>query len=227
METLADGVSGADFSLVQRESEDPAVQSMYSSHLQVLTQLWGLKPGGALFDAMQREGFDTSEEIVEAVIRSFWRRLHDQPVELPAQALRTREVRRLMLEHVAVLSGVEAAAAVHPCSRRPPTFDDMWVPDEDALRGVEEAAVSALTRLQPPPIPDVIVHGFSLSPRDYYFQSVGIVTRGRKLIYVNDFTGRSSGSHRQNSPPGVRPPFRFVMADAPTSVPNTIPRCVS
>jgi hypothetical protein len=66
-------------------SEDDAVAFFYSMHHGggVLWQSpWNLTFDGPLQQELSRSGFRHPDDMSEAVLRSFWRRLHKRPIEL-------------------------------------------------------------------------------------------------------------------------------------------------
>lgn len=86
-----------------------------------------------------------------------------------------------------VLKGQKAKLISGQCSREsPPAFTDIWVPEEKTIVYLEanlkkiERLSSHLCCLQKERISDV---------NKYYRQYIGIVSKGRRLIYINAFVG--------------------------------------
>jgi hypothetical protein len=86
-----------------------------------------------------------------------------------------------------ILKGQKTQAIAGQCSREnPPAFTDIWVPEEKTIALLEanlkkiERLSSNLCCLQNERISDV---------HKYYRQYIGIVSKGRRLIYINAFVG--------------------------------------
>lgn len=86
-----------------------------------------------------------------------------------------------------ILKGEQAKLIAGQCSREnPPAFTDTWIPDEKTIAYLEanlkkiERLSSKLCCLQNEHISDV---------HKYYRQYIGIVSKGRRLIYINAVVG--------------------------------------
>ena len=86
-----------------------------------------------------------------------------------------------------VLKGEDVKLIAGQCSREsPPVFTEIWVPEEKAIAILEvklkkiERLTSNLCCLQNERISDI---------NKYYRQYIGIVSKGRRLIYINAFVG--------------------------------------
>jgi hypothetical protein len=82
----------------------------------------------------------------------------------------------------ALLPESEAPKLMEQCSRPPPPeFSETWKPAESDLKEME-AKLSQIKELR--------INGGAEqihNPEEYYMQYVGIVAKGRKLIYINAF----------------------------------------
>lgn len=97
-----------------------------------------------------------------------------------------------------VLKGEKAKLIAGQCSREnPPAFTDIWVPEEKTIAHLEanlkkiERLSSNLCCLQNERIADV---------NKYYRQYIGIVSKGRRLIYINAFRGPKPPSNWLTEP---------------------------
>jgi hypothetical protein len=85
------------------------------------------------------------------------------------------------------LKGQKAETIAGQCSREhPPTFTDIWVPDEKTISDLEsnlkkiEQLTSSLCCFR---------NGRISNIQNYFRQYIGIVSKGRRLIYINAFLG--------------------------------------
>jgi hypothetical protein len=86
-----------------------------------------------------------------------------------------------------ILKGDKAKAIASQCSREgPPAFTDIWVPDKKTISYLE-ANLEKIERLPSNLccLPDARISNV----RNYYRQYIGIVSKGRRLIYINAFLG--------------------------------------
>jgi hypothetical protein len=78
-----------------------------------------------------------------------------------------------------VLSGDNAMALAHPCSRPAPgPVSAQWTPSADDLEQLEEPLQSML-------IGQLVISGSTAAPADYYRQYAGFIIGGRRVIYAN------------------------------------------
>ena len=92
-----------------------------------------------------------------------------------------------LLDKYTILKGEQAKAIAGQCSREgPPAFTEIWVPEEKTISYLEsnlekiEQLSSKLCCLENTRISNV---------RNYFRQYIGIVSKGRRLIYINAFLG--------------------------------------
>ena len=104
-----------------------------------------------------------------------------------------------------LLPSIAAKTIAKRCSRPgPPPFEGTWTPDSNTIT-VMEREFGAVRRLRS----GCCVLGSRISDlSDSYLQYVGIVANGRKLIYVNAFTGKD--------PPGLWRTHPVMICDGGT-----------
>jgi len=184
--TLNRGLSGIEFHAMQVLGEEDAVSVGYRV-AQWLQRHWLDSRDGALRGGLASVGFDDPSEMADAVLRSFWRRLHGRPVDLNGQVRRARTLwdEADVAARSVVFSNNAAHALVRQCSRRVPTsVADGWVPDHDALGRLERGLMPALQAA----LDHVTAPGQrALRATDYYRQYGGLVVGQRRIIYINGF----------------------------------------
>jgi hypothetical protein len=187
IQTLARGLSGRDFLCMQALGEGDALNAM-SQAIEWIAQHWIAMQDSAFRRELTSAGFDDNRAMAEAVVVSFWRRLHGHPVALRSQA---RQASAILKEirasrRWALLPDTEIPKLAHPCSRGAPgPITGTWRPDESTLRAVERAlppalqeAIDANPRRQ---------FSAKLRSEDYYHQYAGVIVGGKRLVYVNGF----------------------------------------
>jgi hypothetical protein len=184
IDILSRGLSGADMIAFRVLNEDDAIAS--SGAWAWMQKAWGLKAGGQLRRTLEADGFTDAPDMADALLRSFWRRLHDRPLDLPQQAREARAVRtgEKTDGHWVLLSESAARHLSHYLDRPMPFVTGTWMPDAGTLRRVEQvlmpALEAALAESRRPGLED-------LRASDYYRQYAGIALGGRKLVYINGF----------------------------------------
>jgi hypothetical protein len=185
IDALGRGLSGTDFRSMQVLSEEDAVASAYGVAQWV--RHWGLSAGGGLRHELASAGFEDLDDMSDAVLTCFWRRLHGRPLDLNGQLRRARALRdgTQIAAHVVVFSAQSAHTLVHQCSRRVPTsFTGAWSPDASTLRHLEGVWLAvlqeAIDRTTPP-------GSQSLRAAEYYRQYGGLIIGGRRIVYINGF----------------------------------------
>jgi hypothetical protein len=189
LNALDRGLSGGAFQAMQVLSEDDAVAFFYSTHHGggVLWQSpWNLTFDGPLQRELSLNGFRHPDDMSEAVLRSFWRRLHKRPIELAGQAREANTVRDAarIAPHWVMFSEQSAVSLAHQCSRQAPLPDSAWTPDAAVIRQLEAALPAALQDALNRKTP---ANSVRLDASDYYRQYGGLVTGGRRIVYVNGF----------------------------------------
>lgn len=97
-----------------------------------------------------------------------------------------------------VLIGEEANGISMQCSRaNPPQFTDTWVPDDKMVLSVE-ANLDKIEHLAPNLCCLRNVHISNV--RGYFRQYVGIISEGRRLIYINAFRGPNTRKNWLTAP---------------------------
>jgi len=193
LDELDRGLSGRDFSAIQILSEDDAVASHYRWHLgwgaARWQHPWNLFREGPLQRELAGAGFRHADDMSEAILRSFWRRLHGRPFDLSDQVKDANRVREAVETglHWVVFPEESAHLLLHRCGRKVPSSDGTWRPDTATIAHVE--------RLLQPALQDALNRKMSaggppLKASDYYRQYGGIITEGRKVVYVNGFHGK-------------------------------------
>jgi len=86
-----------------------------------------------------------------------------------------------------ILKGQKARTIAAQCSREnPPAINDIWVPEEKTISALEsnlikiEQLSSSLCCFRNGRVPNI---------QNYFRQYIGIVSKGRRLIYINAFLG--------------------------------------
>ncbi len=125
LNALDRGLSGGAFQAMQVLSEDDAVALFYRMHHGggVLWQSpWNLTFDGPLHRELSRSGFRHPDDMSEALLRSFWRRLHNRPIELASQAREANAVRDAarIAPYWVMFSEQSAVSLAHQCSRQAP-----------------------------------------------------------------------------------------------------------
>jgi hypothetical protein len=190
---LRDGLSGQDFHSMQRLNEDAAIEAFYRRNRGKYHRWqapWPLEREGSMRRELAVAGFQHADDMAEAILRSFWRRLHDRPIDLAGQVreanARREETRRQ--GPWAVVPEKSAERLVGRCEATSPTFEGTWTPDEEIIRTLEDALPSALTRAT---FRTAMPLDASVPPlSDYYRQYVGLIRRGKKAVYINGFHRR-------------------------------------
>jgi hypothetical protein len=90
VQTLTRGVSSETFVYFRRSREEDIADARLGEWL---AHRWGLTAGGPLADDLARRGMRTTDEMTAAVLTSFWRRLHGQPLDLRSQVDRALAAR--------------------------------------------------------------------------------------------------------------------------------------
>ena len=97
-----------------------------------------------------------------------------------------------------ILSGQEAKNISGQCSRTgPPDFTDIWIPDEKIIASIE-SNLDKIEHLSP----DLccLANVKITNVNSYFRQYVGIVCKGRRLIYINAFLGTDPPNNWQTEP---------------------------
>lgn len=91
----------------------------------------------------------------------------------------------------AVLSAGQGESMLHQCSRWAPTeVTEFWVPDSELIERLE-IDLPRLARIKAKRC--CLLEASVRSPSSYYRQYVGVIWKGRKLIYVNAFSAPEPG----------------------------------
>jgi hypothetical protein len=187
LDALDRGLSGSDFQAMQVLGEDVAVSSLYRARPRPWRGPWNLSTDGPLQHEFSRAGFRHPDDMWEAALRSFWRRLHGRPIDLAGLAREANAVRDAarVAPHWVVFTEQAAESLVrNRCDRAMPSPDSPWVPDAAMIRQLEEALPAALQAALDHAMPSGSAR-FKVS--DYYRQYGGLVVGGEKIIYVNGF----------------------------------------
>ena len=187
LDALDRGLSGSDFQAMQVLGEDDAVASLYRLRSRPWRGPWNLSTNGPLQHEFSRAGFRHPDDMWEAVLRSFWRRLHSRPIDLAGLAREANAVRDAarVAPHWVVFTEQAAESLVrNQCGRPVPSSDSSWVPDAAMIRQLEEALPAAVQEALDHTMPSGSAR-FKVS--DYYRQYGGLVVGGVKIIYVNGF----------------------------------------
>jgi len=170
--------------------EDDAVASFYAMHQSGWPRPWqgpwNLSSDGPLRRELSRGGFQHPDDMSEAVLRSFWRRLHGRPIDLASQAREANAVREAarVAPHWVVFPEQSAVSLAHQCSRQVPSPDGSWAPDAATIRQLEEALPAALQDALDRKTP---ASSAQFKASDYYRQYGGLVAGGKKIVYINGF----------------------------------------
>jgi hypothetical protein len=99
-----------------------------------------------------------------------------------------------------VLPESAAQQLTHPCSRPgPPKFEGTWLPGQPDVQGME-SRLSYISRLRS----RGGIEGQRIAkPEKYYRQYVGIIVKGRKLIYVNSICDENPSEFWRDTPQDV------------------------
>jgi hypothetical protein len=188
-EALDRGLSSGDLLKMWRSDEDAVVESFYGPSRWRFP--WNLSRDGPLRRELSRAGFQHPDDMVEALLRSFWRHVRGRPIGLRAQADRANAVRERArtAPHWVVFPRESAESLVWVCRDRMSPPDGTWEPEATTIREVEEALPGAFqraleievsTRPSRRPTPP-------WRTSDYYRQYGGLVFRGERIVYVNGF----------------------------------------
>jgi len=94
-----------------------------------------------------------------------------------------------------VLTGPQALALAHPCSRAAPgQVSGQWTPSSDDLEPLEKLLQSVLTG-------QLVMVGPTAAPADYYRQFAGFIVNGRRVIYVSGVSRRGVGEEARGANP--------------------------
>jgi hypothetical protein len=175
LDALDRGLSGGDFQAMQLSGEDEAVAFFYRGHRSGRVgwqSPWNLVRDGPLRRELSRSGFQHPDDMSEAVLRSFWRRLHRRPINLPGQARDAHAVREAgrVAQRWAVFPQPEGL--LHQCSRQVPVSQGGWIPDDVTIRQLEEVLPAALQDALDRKMP---AGSLRLSASDYYRQYGGVI----------------------------------------------------
>ena len=186
MEALSAGLSGADFRWMLLLDEDEAVASVYPLDVWIRRH-WGLATHGPLERDLASAGFERPRDMSDAVLRSFWRRLHARPIDLHGQARTLRQAREWVerSRHSVVLAEDAASTLLRQCSRRVPIVaTGTWGPDAGTIAHLEGALFPVLQQALDR---RVSLSAEKLFAEDYYRQYGGVVAGGKRVVYVNGF----------------------------------------
>ncbi len=183
LDALSAGLSGSDFQCMLLFDEDQAVALVYRVELWI-REHWGLSTDGPLKHDLVSAGLERPADMSDAVLRSFWRRLHGRPIDLDGQVRALRQPREWVerSRHSVVLA--ERDALLRQCSRRVPVVGaGAWSPDAATIAHLERALFPVLQRALDRRVPP----GEKLFAEDYYRQYAGVIVGGRRVVYVNGF----------------------------------------
>ena len=185
LEALARGMSGAVFLRMQRETEENAVESSLSLAAWI-ERSWIAPAESGLRSELAAAGVQQGD-MPEVVLRSFWRRLHDLPVDLTAQvrqaAARTTVER--MTPRSVIFPQERALELTRQCGRPVPQHvTGTWTPYAATIAQLERELTPALQQaLDRTPSLDQKMPRAS----EYYRQYGGLIAGGRHIVYVNGF----------------------------------------
>jgi hypothetical protein len=95
-----------------------------------------------------------------------------------------------LLDKYTILKGEKAKAIAGQCSREnPPAFTEIWVPEKKTILYLE-ANLEKIEQLSPSLCCLASVRISNV--RNYFRQYIGIISKGRRLIYINAFLGHKA-----------------------------------
>jgi hypothetical protein len=185
-EALSRGLSGADFHAFQVLGEGDAMAATHGTS-EFVRRHWIEAADGRLRGELRRAGLE-ADDMGEAVFRTFWRRLHDRPIDLAGQVQHFRVARAVPSpDRAVVFPGEAARSLVEQCNRREPgPVTGVWTPDAATITRLEAALGPALQKALDERAPRDV----NYRAPEYYRQYGGLVIDGRRIVYVNGFHWR-------------------------------------
>jgi uncharacterized protein DUF6794 len=92
LNALDRGLSGEEFRFFQLSSEHDVIQA-HGGLDRWIQEHWGLIGHGPLYQELASRGLQTPQDMSDAIVTSFWRQLHRQPLEIAEQVTRAHLAR--------------------------------------------------------------------------------------------------------------------------------------